>query len=1781
MLFECFQNYIREFGADKGAVKALGKHLPAMFQHADKNVRGEATGLAVELFRWAGRALEPFLESLKPIQVCLTYIGDILTIDLKVKELQEQFAKVTDMGTARPIRLLRSQQGAQPVNDFAMEEGPIEGSEAAETNTAAPSIMDAYELADPVRILDRLPASFEDQVESAKWSERKEALEALLQLLKTSPKLEEGSYGSLVQQLVKRLADANVLVVVVAAGCLEAMARGLRKSFGPSRTEVLPALLERCKERKVSVLEALRSCLDAMAQYVLPALHELSTEVLGPFLAHKNPQVRVECLSWISRSHRKAVGRRELKGLISAVLPGADDGSPEVRDAAARCLATFLTISGETTVAPLFDGLDKIRLARISELVTELKGSKLEASAPLINNSQKRGAPPGTPVKPIPAQVKPSVTSLQTAVTQPAQKQAKREGGAVQMKHTDDAALSCFQTALPPALFVGLVDPVWKTRLEAVEELSSSVNSIEGLDGELLVRFLGQRPGWRESNFQVFQRMLALIRSWPRGLSREAVALLCPAAVDKLADVKIGADAGETLMLCGEQVGFSFVAGQVLLALKTHKAPKGLAENLKWLRNGLLAFGSVGLPAAEVAEAVRVHVASANPPVRTASIQLAAVLRQFYGPDTRSYFTDLPAALMTALDAELTKAAQSAPPAPTRFLTEVKSDVTMDSTPDASVFDAPMDKTLQVELSAAVVTELVVPAELMASLGDSKWQTRKEALDQLTAMVERAQRRIRLQAPEALLAELRSRYVDTNKNLVTQALDLTGLLAEASRAGGAEHSHKLMRAVLPGCLAPLADPKMQVRQAALRCLEAVGRTVRLGAMLPALLGAAGSSESPNLRRELLHWLAGALKERPAECSKEEAPPLVTTAITGLQDRTMEVRRAAQALLASALYILPGEQIRRQCQEQRPALLPVLQPILDAHVPVGTTAFTAAASAIVGSGLFLPEGATMEAKTGRMAGPRGSAWEIAVPEDETILRAAMSSCLHGPLLQSMFSRENQDRLNAIGQLEAAVGAAAPAERDLILASLDLLLRWLTASLGNSALAARSLDLLERLLGLVDAANGRLAEGEAVGLLPALTAAQPGLRSRTRPILRHLCRIYPASRLFSLLAEGLRSPDSASNPNILVVCLEEMQALLARNGLVVLNAPKHVPLIASLLNSNPNPNESELAVRSAALDHLARLVGLMGEQVGRYLADMAPPQRALLEERLKQPCVSPDADANPNSLVEPIDTKPNTSRPFSLDYAQFEARDRRDMAAVLGPGTPVQSARLLAQPTPPNPFAASAAAERDPITEHPLDRLIHLMRTSPDLGCVQALQRLEDWLLPTPSTHAALLAPPRMDALLLALCVRLRDCCNATCSTAASETDLAMKSRLARYLTNALVLLASEQQQDSSLLAPISDDTLAVLLGETLSALTTPKLAALSDQEQLARALNILLVKTLENGRTTGCYRALLGLLEHAFRQPMANPNPDRYPEFVMKCLWKLTKQLPTAVAAGHIQVPELLLHCHAFLCALPPLEWKARAGKGEPFQDLPLRTLKTILHELVLARGPAVLSDLAQGLAAGPSQQSIPPASTFVSAYLRAMLEAAGMEIIPVELPFVPTEPVAVELASEEIEARLREICGKICSKPNTRLGLAELFAFQQEYPTAAPQIDAYLEQLGSFFYKYIRRNLQQLEQEHRMNTSTTSGLNGNVDSYKARLAQMQQAMADGGLVGDAAVDGDEEHNDGTVSPVLARLDSHNAQGLTPVTRSAAAATIHPVKDSSIVNLKERLARLRTTSSQPN
>lgn len=344
-LTQIYHNY----GCKTADPKPVLKVLPKAFGHADKNVRAEATNLAVEFYRWLRDAMKPmFWNDLKPTQQT---------------DLEAQFEKVKAEGPPKQERLLRSQQAAQ-------ERAPAGGAEDAydddggEPEDAAE--VDAFDLAEPQDVISKVPKDFYDNLASSKWKERKEALEGLYAVINV-PRIKDGDFGEINRCLAKCMKDANIAVVTQAAQCIELLAKGLRKGYAKYRSTVMQPIMERMKEKKQTVADALGLALDAVftATDLTECLEDITT-----FLVHKNPQVKEGTMKFLVRclrTTRDVPSKQEIATLVESAKKLLSESSEALRSGGAEILGTIMKIIGERAMNPHLEGLDDIRKTKVKE----------------------------------------------------------------------------------------------------------------------------------------------------------------------------------------------------------------------------------------------------------------------------------------------------------------------------------------------------------------------------------------------------------------------------------------------------------------------------------------------------------------------------------------------------------------------------------------------------------------------------------------------------------------------------------------------------------------------------------------------------------------------------------------------------------------------------------------------------------------------------------------------------------------------------------------------------------------------------------------------------------------------------------------------------------------------------------------------------------------------------------------------------------------------------------------------------------------------------------------------------------------------------------------------------------------------------------------------------------------------------------------------------------------------------------------------------------------------
>lgn len=607
---------VRQFGAKSINVKPTLRTIQTIFAHADKAVRAEGTLLVQELHRWLGSALDPHLADLKPVQI--KELNESFVNEEKPEQLRFTRSQQRERARKEAEASLSGGGGGAPINGESGADSALEQRDDAED--AAP---DAFDFAEPANVLDKLPDGFYEKLASSKWKERKEeALDPLLETLKKYPRLQEGSYDELVRSLAGRMTDANIACVISAAGCLEHLAKSLRASFGRFKATVVPPLLERCKEKKASVSDALGAALDAAFSSV--ATISDITEDITAFSKHKNPQVKEQTYKWLVRclsSTRVAPSlKTDLKPLTDALLHGFEDSFEPVRSAAAEGLGTLHKILGERAMVPIMEELDDIRKAKVKEYAEKAQ-VKCKAGAPAPSkpalpaassarpvaaaaakaavppkarpvpaslassggdkeNMPPSSAAPPTPkaaVRPAGAIKKPPVLSsmASTAAKKPAVPAAKSGPAAavlaskptanepIKYRLSQEEAEAQAESVLPAEIYADLGNNNWKARLAAIEALQAWLESDgAATESELVVRTLSKKPGWKESNFQVYGKVAGIFQylaensqSWTRACSALTIGPLS----DKLGDIKIKKPAGDALTAFAEKFSLQFV----------------------------------------------------------------------------------------------------------------------------------------------------------------------------------------------------------------------------------------------------------------------------------------------------------------------------------------------------------------------------------------------------------------------------------------------------------------------------------------------------------------------------------------------------------------------------------------------------------------------------------------------------------------------------------------------------------------------------------------------------------------------------------------------------------------------------------------------------------------------------------------------------------------------------------------------------------------------------------------------------------------------------------------------------------------------------------------------------------------------------------------------------------------------------------------------------------------------------------------------------------------------
>ncbi|GJD08766.1 Cytoskeleton-associated protein 5 [Galdieria sulphuraria] len=327
---------------------------------------------------------------------------------------------------------------------------------------------------------------------------------------------------------------------------------------------------------------------------------------------------------------------------------------------------------------------------------------------------------------------------------------------------------------------------------------------------------------------------------------------------------------------------------------------------------------------------------------------------------------------------------------------------------------------------------------------------------------------------------------------------------------------------------------------------------------------------------------------------------------------------------------------------------------------------------------------------------------------------------------------------------------------------------------------------------------------------------------------------------------------------------------------------------------------------------------------------------------------------------------------------------------------------------------------------------------------------------------------------------------------------MNIRKLKYFLNGLMQICLRK----SFVALLDPQISLCLLDELLTRLLSTQIPLWKDGSQVVRALNLLVLKILENSDRTSLYSVLFELLSKE-EDSILRESDSRSVEqakkkisLIVKCISKLSK-----TGFSSVNVAMLLRDIHVYLtarCAKKGRKQSIQGDTASESSDSGFQMVTVLLGDLVKIHG----SQIWEFTSLIPLETK-PVLSRLLQEFLdgkTAPVEGFMKEVL-LESPTEPRAPP--ETVSRE---SLEKIFERISTKEHTKNGLRELYEFRRIYPDV--DLTPYLDATSFVFREYIEKGLESisLEEQHRRGKTTqeeTFNVSLSHDIYSQKLEELK------------------------------------------------------------------------------
>ena len=573
----------------------------------------------------------------------------------------------------------------------------------------------------------------------------------------------------------------------------------------------------------------------------------------------------------------------------------------------------------------------------------------------------------------------------------------------------------------------------------------------------------------------------------------------------------------------------------------------------------------------------------------------------------------------------------------------------------------------------------MITEALIIEISDKNWKTRNEGLIKFQSILnEHKLLKSNLGELPPILAQ---RLVDSNAKIAQTAVEICQQLATAMGPACKQH----VRVLFPGVLRGLGDNKAYLRAACITCINTWGDQCGYKEFFDGEMFAdALKNGTPALKTEVWGWMADKLPNMPPKSiNKEELIACLPHLYANICDRNADVRKNANECVLGIMMHLGYDAMMKAMDKQKPASKKDIQAALDRarpNLPVKPLPKGKQQAPIIEEKKIVKSGSSKAVKS--VVSKPGSAsaagrkkeeevdlsplfqinnlkhqrlldeqklkvlkWNFTTPRDEftDLLKEQMTTAnVNKALMANMFHDDFRYHLKVIESLMEDLDDNLQG----LVSNLDLVLKWLSLRFydTNPSVLLKGLEYLNLVFQSLVSSEYVLTDIEGTSFIPHLLTKigdpKDTVRNGVRSLLHQICLVYPFSKVFAYLMDGLKSKNARQRTE----CLDELGYLIETYGTSVCQASA-LKEIAKQISDRDN------SVRSAALNAIVKAHELLGEKTYKMIGQLNEKDLSMLDERIKR------SKKNPKP---PVEVKPSVSSVEIVNVAMDREDDSRELS-----------------------------------------------------------------------------------------------------------------------------------------------------------------------------------------------------------------------------------------------------------------------------------------------------------------------------------------------------------------------------------------------------------------------------------------------------------------------------------------------------------------------------------------